>query len=167
MADHAWTHPRDMTLSSWLPTTNWKPLNRVGGVSALLFVLFGVAALTLYVVSPPPVSGGAATLRFIAENKASYVAQQLLWLVPSLFALIVFTALFVAVLPKSPVLTVLGFVIGGVGRWAGWIGIATGALGLLSESLRFIVPAMYAVYGPMLWLWFAIIGFVLFRLPER
>jgi hypothetical protein len=201
-------------------------------------VLFGVAALVLYIASPPPVSGGAATLRFIAENKASYVAQQLLWLVPSLFALIVFTALFVAVLPKSPVLAVVGFVVGaaswtallavpvtsegtlslvylsdqyttaagaarapfvaaaealiaenntvslagaltplgllllcsalvhgGVGRWAGWIGIATGALGLVSESLRFIAPAMYAVYGPMLWLWFVLIGIVLLRLP--
>lgn len=228
-----------MTLTRALPATVWRPLFRVGSVAARLFVLFYIAALVLYFVSPPPVSGGAATLTFIAGNKPSYIAQQLLWLLPSLFALIVFTAVFLAVLPKSPVLAVLGFVIGaaswmallavpvtsegtlslvflsdqytaatgaarapfvaaaealiaqnntvslagaltplgllvlsmalvhgGVGRWAGWIGVATGALGLLSEALRFTVPGMYAVYGPMLWLWFMVIAFVLFRLSR-
>lgn len=127
-----------MAVSSWPTTASWRSLNRVGGVSALLFVLFGVAALVLYTASPPPVSGGAATLRFIAENKASYVAQQLLWLVPSLSALIVFTALLVAVLPRSPVLAERGHT----------------------------VPAIYAIHGPMLWLWFAIIGIVLLRSPR-
>jgi len=219
---------------------DWRPLFRVGGVAALLLVAFDVVALALYFVSPPPISGGVETLRFIAENKVSYIAQQLLWLAPSLFAVIVFTALFVAVLPRSPVLAVLGLVVGGsswaallavpvtsvgtlslvylsdeyataaqaarapflaaaetliaenntvslagaltplgllllcaaivhgrVGYVTGWIGVGTAALGLLGESLRFAVPAVYTVYGPLLWVWFVVAGVFLFRFaPE-
>jgi hypothetical protein len=204
-------------------------------------VLFGVAALALYAVDTPPVSGGEATLRFIADHKASYIAQQLLWLVPSLFGLIVFVALLIALLPASPSLAVLGFAVGGASwtallavpvtsegtlslvylsdqyaaaadpaarsafiaaaeafvaenntvslagvltplgvllislpmvrgafpHWAGWLGIVTGVLGLVSEALRFATPALYAVYGPLLWVWFAVVGISLLRLPRH
>jgi len=110
---------------------DWRPLFRVGGVAALLLVAFDVAALALYFVSPPPISGGVETLRFIAENKVSYIAQQLLWLAPSLFAVIVFTALFVAVLPRSPVLAVLGLVVGG-SSWAALLAVPVTSVGTLS-----------------------------------
>lgn len=230
-----------MSRLPWPPSLAWGTLYRVGGVAGILFVLCGVAALALYTAAPPPVSGGEATLRFIAEHKASYVAQQLLWLVPSLFGLVVFAALLVALLPTSPSLAVLGFVVGGASwtallavpvtsegtlslvylsdqygsaatssarsaltaaaeafiaenntvslagaltplgvfiislplvrsilpHWAGWLGIAVGALGLVSEALRFATPALYAVYGPLLWAWFAVVGVSLLRLAQR
>lgn len=218
----------------------WSPLYRVGGAAGLLLVASGLAALALYAVNPPPVSGGEATLVFIAEHKAAYIAQQLLWLVPSLFGLVVFVALLVALFPASPSLSVLGFAVGAAswtallavpvtsegtlslvylsdqyaaadasGRpafvaaaeafvaenntvslagaltplgiflislpmvrgilphWVGWLGLATGALGLASEALRFITPSLYAVYGPLLWAWFAVVGVSLLRLPRR
>ena len=218
----------------------WNALYRTAGAAGLLFVLLGVSALTLYAVNPPPVSGGEETLRFIADHKASYIAQQILWLVPSLFGLIVFVALFVALFVTSPSLSVLGFTVGAASwtallavpvtsegtlslvflsdrftevdpmeqssfiaaaeafvaenntptiagvltplgillislpmvrgvlpHWAGWLGIVTGTLGLASEALRFAVPALYAVYGPLLWVWFAIVGVALLRLPRR
>ncbi|MFP5313222.1 MAG: hypothetical protein ACLGH7_12610, partial [Actinomycetes bacterium] len=50
---------------------------------------------------------------------------------------------------------------------AGWLGIATGSLGLASEALRFATPALYGVYGPMLWAWFAVVGVSLLLLPGR
>jgi hypothetical protein len=230
-----------MTAPTWPGPRSWVPLYRVAGVAALLFVAFGLTALALYVVEAPPVSGGAATLRFIAEHKASYIAQQLLWLVPSLFGLIGFAALLVAELPVSPSAALLGFVVGAgswiallavptssVGtlslvtlsdqysaatddgaraalaaaaealvaenntvtlagmltplgvllislplvrgilpRWTGWLGIATGALGLAAEALRFAATSLYAVYGPLLWIWFAAVGIALLRLPRR
>ncbi|MDQ4491886.1 DUF4386 family protein [Sinomonas sp. ASV486] len=228
-----------MTLLPGLTARAWVPLYRAAGIAALLFVAFGVAALSLYFVNPPPVSGGEATLRFIADHKASYVAQQLLWLVPSLFGLVVFTALLVAHLSAGPSLAVLGFVVGAgswiallavpttsVGtlalvtlsdqyraadagarsafvaaaealvasnntvtlagiltplgvlliclpmvrgvlpHWIGWLGLATGALGLASEALRFAVTSLYAVYGPLLWVWFAAVGIALLRLDR-
>ncbi|GAA2103053.1 hypothetical protein GCM10009841_19980 [Microlunatus panaciterrae] len=198
-----------------------------------------MAALVLYAADPPPVSGGEATLRFIAAHRMTYIAQQLLWLVPSLFGLIVFTALLVALLPDSPTLTVLGFVVGGASwtallavpvtsegtlslvylsdryaaateavrpsfvaaaeafvaenntvslagaltplgillislpllrgplpHWVGWLGLATGALGLVSEAMRFAAPTLYAAYGPLLWVWFGAVGISLLRLPR-
>ncbi|GAB2753348.1 DUF4386 family protein [Sinomonas soli] len=216
---------------------SWTPLYRVAGAAALLFVLFDVAALALYAVDAPPASGGEATLQFIAGHKASYIAQQLLWLVPSLFGLVVFTALLVALLPTNAPLALLGFVVGAASwtallavptssvgtlslvtlsdawsaaddaarpafvaaaealvaenntatlagaltplgvllisvpmvrgplpHWMGWLGIATGALGLASEVLRFAVTALYTVYGPLLWVWIAAVGIALLGL---
>jgi len=218
----------------------WGPLYRIGGFAGLLLVLFDAAALALYSMSPPPVSGGEATLQFIADHKVSYIAQQILWLVPSLFALVVFVALLIALLPTSPSLALLGFTVGGASwtallavpvtsegtlslvylsdqyaaanpsarlpfvaaaeafvaenntvslagvltplgillislpvvrsglpHWAGWLGLVTGAIGLLSEALRFATPILYAVYGPLLWVWFGVVGVSLLRLPRR
>ena len=230
-----------MSSLSWPTPSAWNALYRTGGVAGILFVISGVAALALYVLNPPPVSGGEATLRFIAEYKASYVTQQLLWLVPSLFGLVVFGALLIALLPASPSLATLGFVVGGaswtallavpvtsvgtlslvslsdhyasaatpaarsgfaiaaesliaenntvwlagaltplgilliclpmirgiIPHWIGWLGIGVGALGLLAEVLRFAVPSLYTVYGPLLWVWFGIVGVALWRLPRR
>lgn len=120
-----------MTAPAWPSARAWFPLYRSAGVAALLFVLFGVTALALYVVDPPPISGGEATLRFIAAHKASYIAQQLLWLVPSLFGLVVFAALLVALLPASPSLTVLGFVVG-AGSWTALLAVPVSSVGTLS-----------------------------------
>jgi hypothetical protein len=219
----------------------WVQLYRIGGVSGLLFVVFGVTALALYAIDPPPISGGEATLRFIGDHKASYIAQQLLWLVPSLFGLIAFVALLFALLPASPSLAVLGFAVGAASwtallavpvtsegalslvylsdqyaaaadssarsafaaaaealvaenntvslagvltplgillislpmvrgilpHWSGWLGLVTGTLGLASEALRFVTPTLYAVYGPLLWAWFAVVGVSLLRLPRH
>ncbi|XAS64855.1 DUF4386 family protein [Pseudarthrobacter sp. So.54] len=230
-----------MSAYLWPKTAAWGPLYRVGGAAGILFVLFGLAALALYATDPPPVSGGEATLRFIGNHRASYIAQQILWLVPSLFGLIVFVALLVALLPANPSLALLGFAVGGASwtallavpvtsegtlslvylsdqyaaaadpaaqsvfiaaaealvaenntvslagaltplglllislplrrgalpHWTGWLGIVTGALGLASEALRFAVPALYAVYGPLLWVWFAVVGVSLLRLAGR
>ncbi|MDQ0757286.1 DUF4386 family protein [Arthrobacter sp. B3I4] len=230
-----------MSALLWPKAGAWAPLYRTGGVAGILFVLFGLAALALYALNPPPVSGGGATLRFIDDHKASYIAQQILWLVPSLFGLVVFVALLIVLLPASPGLAVLGFAVGGASwtallavpvtsegtlslvylsdqyaaapdagtrsafvaaaealvaenntvslagaltplglllislplrrgvlpHWAGWLGIVTGALGLASEALRFALPALYTVYGPLLWAWFAVVGVSLLRLARR
>lgn len=230
-----------MSTSPWAAFGAWRPLVRIGGLAALLFVACGVAALALYVLNSPPVSGGEATLRFIAGHRSSYVAQQLLWLVPALFGLLVFVALLVVLFPVSPSLAVVGFAVGGaswtallavpvtsegtlslvylsdqytasasaaarsafsaaaealvaenntvslagvltplgillisiplirgaLGRWVGWLGVFTGAVGLVSESMRFVTPALYGVYGPLMWLWFVAIGILLLRASAR
>ncbi|MFP5312398.1 MAG: DUF4386 family protein, partial [Actinomycetes bacterium] len=120
-----------MSTLSWLPARSWNLLCRVGGAAALLVVLCGVAALVLYAAATPPVSGGEATLQFIAGHKASYIAQQLLWLVPSLFALIAFVALLVALFPASPSLAVLGFAAGGA-SWTALLAVPVTSVGTLS-----------------------------------
>jgi hypothetical protein len=66
--------------------------------------------------------------------------------------------------PLGVLLIALPMVRGVLPHWIGWLGIVTGALGLAGEALRFAVTGLYAVYGPLLWIWFAAVGVALLRL---
>jgi len=76
---------------------SWKGLYKVGGVSAILFVVLTLADIVLAVVVPPiPASGGAAVLSYIASNQALYVVFQSLFVGPVGFTALTFLALYVA-----------------------------------------------------------------------
>ncbi len=45
-----------------------------------------------------------------------------------------------------------------------YLGIVTGALGIMSETLRLILGPGYIVYGVLLMIWFITIGWKLYRL---
>ncbi len=76
---------------------SWGGLYRAGGVSAFLFVALIIVAIVLEFTMPPaPVSGGEATLQYIAAHRLIYMLEQFLWLTPGVFAMIVFLALPVA-----------------------------------------------------------------------
>ena len=219
----------------------WKPLFRWAGAASLLFVLLLITALVLDFLAPPPVHGGAETLEFIAANKANYIAEQILWILPNILPVLVFVALFVALAPGQRSLALMALVFGalpwalilavpvssrgslnliylsdrymaagteaerntyataaealiaenntpaivgslsafgillmaiamtkGPGvlfpRWVAWLGVTTGALGVLSEILRHAVPEFYWGYGILLWVWFIATGIALIRL---
>lgn len=220
----------------------WGLLYLTAGASSILFVLLLIAALVLDFLAPPPVHGGAATLEFIAANKTNYVAEQVLWILPNILPVLVFTALFVGLMPfrkslplialifgalpwalllavpvssrgslnlvylsdrymsaategersayttaaeaiiaenNTPaiagVLSALGILLMGLAmltaaapfpQYLAWLGIGTGALGVLSEALRHTVPDFYWGYGILLWLWFIATGIVLIRLSR-
>lgn len=213
-------------------------LYRIAGIASILFVVLLISALVIDFVAPPPVDGGVETLEFIAANKTLYIAEQLLWILPSVLPVVVFVALYVALAPLSRSWALLATVVGGL-PWAlllavpvssrgslslvylsdrysaavsedergvfataaeaiiaenntpaiagllspvgiflislvmlkgvlprpiAWLGLLTGALGLLSEALRFVAPAFYWGYGVLLWAWFITIGVGLMRL---
>lgn len=221
----------------------WALLYLVAGASSILFVFLLIAALVLDFMAPPPVHGGAATLGFIASNKAGYVAEQILWILPNVLPVLVFTALFVALstvrrslplialifgalpwalllaVPVSSrgslnlvylsdrfmaagsedeqriyataaeaiiaenntpaivgVLSALGILLMGLAmlragqaifpRSLAWVGIATGALGVVSEVLRHAAPSFYWGYGILLWVWFVATGIALIRMSR-
>lgn len=52
-------------------------------------------------------------------------------------------------------------------RTLAWLGIATGGLGVIAESLRHAVPGFYWSYGVLLWVWFVAVGIALIRLAMR
>lgn len=56
---------------------------------------------------------------------------------------------------------------GGFGRVVATLGVLTGALGILSEALRPMIGSAYLLYGLLLPLWFALVGWKLFRMAER
>ena len=222
---------------------DWTLLYLVAGASSILFVFLLIAALVLDFMAPPPVHGGAATLGFIASNKAGYIAEQILWILPNVLPVLVFTALFVALsavrrslplialifgalpwalllaVPVSSrgslnlvylsdrftaagsederrtyataaeaiiaenntpaiagVLSAFGILLMGLAmlragqaifpRYLAWAGIATGALGVASEVLRYAAPSFYWGYGILLWVWFVTTGIALIRLSR-
>ncbi len=43
-------------------------------------------------------------------------------------------------------------------RWVAYLGVATGAIGVVSETLRPVLGAGYSVYGILLLVWFVVVG---------
>jgi Domain of unknown function (DUF4386) len=112
---------------------SWRGLYRAGSVSAALYVVFTVAAIVLSaIVARPPLSGGAATLEFIAENRTVYPLEQILWMWPNVFAMVVFLTLYVALKHLNRSYAALGALIGG----AGW------ALGMANPTTNFGAAAL-------------------------
>lgn len=107
---------------------SWRGLYRAGSISAVLFVVLTVVAIVLDLTTPPPVSGGVATLRFIAQNRSIYMLEQALWLVPGVFAMLVFLALYVALKHLNKSYAALGALVGGV-AWALTLAIPTTSRG--------------------------------------
>jgi hypothetical protein len=221
-------------------TPTWRLLYIVAGIGSIAFVLLLIAALVVDFIAPPPVHGGAETLEFIAANKTPYVLEQVLWILPNILAVLVFVALFLALIPVDKSLALIGALLGGL-TWAlflaipvtsrgsltlvylsdqymaaaisdrdrfaiaaeaivaenntpaivgvlsaagillisivmtkgvlpravGWLGVVTGALGMLSEALRHAAPLFYWGYGILLWVWFIAIGASLITLGRR
>lgn len=222
-------------------SSQWRPLFLSAGIASVLFVILLIAALVLDFLAPPPVHGGAETLEFIAANKANYIAEQILWILPNILPVLVFTALFVALAPAQRSLALIALIFGAlpwalilavpvssrgslnliylsdrymqsgtdegrkvfataaeamiaenntpaiVGtlsalgillmavtmakgpktlfpRWVAWLGVTTGALGVVSEVLRHALPEFYWGYGILLWVWFVATGIALIRL---
>jgi hypothetical protein len=222
------------------PDPSWRSLYRVGGVSAVLYVVLIIIPLVLMFTTPqPPLAGGAATLQYIASYKLVYIIELVSFVGLSLPAMVVFLALYMALkhLSKSyaalgaiigmasevialaynsspqslnpgllylsdhyvaattaaqraafataaegliavsnavnaaGILTALGILIlslvmlkGVFHKGVAYVGIATGAIGIVSEALRPLLGPGYFVYGLLLPIWFIAVGWKLYRL---
>lgn len=121
----------------------WRSFYLIAGGASILFVVLLIVALVLDLIAPPPVHGGAETLRFIAENKGLYIAEQVLWILPNMLPVIVFVALFVALAPVDKALSLLGAVVGGL-PWALILAVpvtSRGSLTLVYLSDRYMAAA--------------------------
>lgn len=80
------------------PDPSWRDLYRAGGVSTALYIVLGIITpvVILMTMPQPPSSGGAATLQYIASNRLGYILEQVLFSAPSVFAMVVFLALYMA-----------------------------------------------------------------------
>jgi len=106
----------------------WHSLYLAGAFSSAVFVVLNIAAIVLDFSAPPPVSGGTATLEFIASHRLNYILEQALWLIPGFFAMIVFVAIYPALAPVSPSYAALGALIG-ASAWALTLAIPTTSRG--------------------------------------
>jgi len=79
------------------PDPAWRALYVAGGLAAWLAVTAYVVATVLEFSLPTaPTAGGAATLEYIADHRAVYIVQQILWQGPSILLIVTFLALAVA-----------------------------------------------------------------------
>jgi len=222
------------------PDPSWRGLYRAGGISAALFVVLVIVPLVLiFTTAQPPISGGTATLQYIASHKPIYLIELVSFVGLSVPAMVVFLALSVALkhLNKSyaaigallgiasevaalaynssppslngglvylsdqymaaaaatqragfataaegliavsnavnaaGILTAIGILIlslvmlrGVFPKGFAYLGIVTGALGIVSEALRDMIGPGYFVYGLLLPIWFLVVGWKLYRL---
>ncbi|MGD8752660.1 MAG: hypothetical protein PVG14_14615 [Anaerolineales bacterium] len=80
---------------------SWKGLYKVGGISAILYMVLALVVPTLQVLTMEYFEmtaeyGGAEFLKFIAENRLWWLIAQTLLLGGSVLAIVAFVALFVA-----------------------------------------------------------------------
>jgi hypothetical protein len=80
---------------------SWKSLYKVGGISAILYIVLALAVPTVQVLTMEYFEltaeyGGAEFLQFIAENRFWWLIAQTLLLGSSVLAIVAFVALFVA-----------------------------------------------------------------------
>ena len=230
---------RETTGATAAPEPTWRDLYRAGGLSAFLTSLSYVLALVIVFTLPPaPTTGGAATLEYIAAHRSSYIVQQILWSIPSVLLIIVFLALYPALMNVnksyaaiSVVLSITAWAVtlaypatgGGApalvvlsdqyaaltseaqrsalaavadglialntvptlmgvleatgillvsllmlrsifSRVVVYLGIATGAIGIVCEALKPLLGPGYIVYGLLLFVWLPILGWQLYRL---
>ena len=109
----------------------------------MLFVLLLLIALVLDVLVPPPVTGSVDTLLFIADHKAVYITQQVLWIGPGYLMVLVFVALGVALAPVGRSWALLAGLLGAL-PWALSLAIPVstrGSLILVTLSDRFVAAA--------------------------
>jgi hypothetical protein len=213
---------------------SWSDLYRAGGIAAILFALLSIAdALVIFMLPPPPSSGGIATLEYIVANRPAYIIFQALLVGPVVLTLVTFPALYIAlrhlnrsyaaigsligvasvVLCLVPFSSVNGLVylsyeytaatdaqhatfasaaesllaqnnsvsVGGVlfavsvlvisivmlegvfSKWVAWLGIASGGVGIICESLRPMIGAAFSLYSVVL-IWLIAVGWKLYRL---
>jgi Domain of unknown function (DUF4386) len=95
------------------PDPSWRGLYKAGGVSGVLVgVLYIVATVLVFIMPQPPSSGGAATLQYIASNRSGYILELVLYVGPSVLAMVVFLALFLALKHLNKSYAALGAIIG-------------------------------------------------------
>lgn len=139
---------------------SWQPLYRIGGYSALLFVALVVLPVTLVIAAPVPPTQGRAVLEYIAAH------AERAGLVSAAEALIAATnaVSWAGILTAASIL-VLSMVMW-PGRWGqalAIVGVAAGAIGVVSEGLRPLIGPAHLVYGLLLPIWFAWVGWKLFH----
>src|SRR5437016_289953 len=95
------------------PDPSWRGLYRTGGVSAALYVVLIIIPLVLLATTPqPPLSGGAATLQYIASYKPVYIIELVSFVGLSLPAMVVFLALYGALKHLNKSYAALGALVG-------------------------------------------------------
>jgi hypothetical protein len=225
------------------PDPTWGLLFKAGGWSAVLYVLLVLVPVVLVLVAPLPPTQGAALLEYIAAHKVVYLIELVCFVGLAVPALVVFTAVAVAIKDRNKSVAAMGGLFGVASEvvalalgsspqslhgglvvlsnayqdaagdaerasltsaadaliaatnavsWAGiltaasilllssimraasffgpvvgTIGMVAGAVGVVSEALRPMIGPGYMLYGLLLPVWFALVGWKLLHLHRE
>ena len=112
------TRQRPMAAALENPDPSWRSLYLTGGICALLASLaYIVAMIVEFSTESAPTSGGAATLTYIADHRAIYILQQILWTGPSILLMVTFLALWPALKELDKSFGAIGVVLS-IASWA-------------------------------------------------
>ncbi|WP_411733798.1 DUF4386 family protein [Paeniglutamicibacter sp.] len=143
-----------------------KPINKS---FALIGALLGALSWAMF-LAIPVTSRGSLTLVYLSDQyMAAAVAERDRFAIAA-EAIVAEnnTPAIVAVLSAAGILLISVVMTRGVmPRAIGWLGAVTGALGMLSEALRYAAPFFYWGYGILLWAWFISVGVALILLGRR
>jgi hypothetical protein len=144
-------------------------LRSVNKSLALIGALLGAVSWAMF-LAIPVTSRGSLTLVYLSDQYMAAAASGRDRFAIAAEAIVAEnnTPAIVAVLSAAGIL-LISFVMtrGVVPRAVGWLGVATGALGMLSEALRYAAPFFYWGYGILLWVWFIAVGISLILLGRR
>ena len=130
---------------------SWGPLYRTGALSAgITVVLYVTGAFASVLTTAPPDSGGARMLEYVAAHRTLYIGRQLLWLVPSLFLMVVFLALAVGLRHVSRSFAAIAGLIA-VTSWAvsfAWPTTGNGSLAMVLLSDNYSAATTAAERAP-------------------
>lgn len=94
------------------PDPTWGRLYRVGGWSALVYVLLVLVPVVLVVVAPLPPTRGAALLEYVAAHRAVYLTELVSFVGLAVPAMVVFGAVAVAVAGVDKSVAAIGGLLG-------------------------------------------------------
>jgi hypothetical protein len=136
---------------------------------ALIGALLGTLSWAMF-LAIPVTSRGSLTLVYLSDQYMAAAAPERDRFAIAAEAIVAEnnTPAIVAVLSAAGILLISVVMTQGVmPRAIGWIGVATGALGMVSEALRYAAPFFYWGYGILLWVWFIAVGIALIALGRR
>lgn len=136
---------------------------------ALIGALLGVLSWAMF-LAIPVTSRGSLTLVYLSEQYmvAAVAERDRFAIAAEAIVAENNTPAIVAVLSAAGILVISVVMTRGVmPRLIGWLGVVTGALGMLSEALRYAAPIFYLGYGILLWVWFIAVGAALIMLGRR
>jgi hypothetical protein len=136
---------------------------------AAIAALIGISSWAL-TLALPTTGGGALVLVYLSDQySAATTAEQRTALATISEGVIAEnnTPSLVGVLTTVGILLISLVMIKGVfPRWTAYLGVATGVIGIVSETLRPLLGVGYSLYGVLLLVWFVTIGWKLFRLAR-
>lgn len=162
-----WLGPSVLLIVTFLAL--WPALKELDKSYGAIGIVLSVAAWAVS-LAYPATGGGAPALVYLSDQYAAASTDAQCTVFASAaegFLAMNDVPTIIGVLQTAGILIVSLVMLKGIfRRWSAYLGIATGAVGIVSEALKPLLGIGYIVYGVLVMLWIAAIGWELLRLTR-